>query len=83
MERSNDVSRRLVVASKLHVRDCILGLLISLNAGVIAEGQRSSNSTIPKAGVCVRDAPKLIGAHPVEVSKLVRAPKKIKDVHPE
>jgi outer membrane biosynthesis protein TonB len=67
----------------LHVRECIVGLLISLGAGVVGGSQKSSTPPVPKAGVCLREAAKLVGSQPVQIGKVVRAPKKIKNVPPD
>ena len=67
----------------LHVRDGLVGLLIGLSAGVVGGSQKSPTPPVPKAGVCLREAAKLVGPQPVQISKVVRAPKKIRDVHPD
>jgi hypothetical protein len=37
----------------LHVRGCIVGLLITLNAGVVGGSQKSSTPSVAKPGVCL------------------------------
>ena len=54
----------------LHVRDCIVGLLISLCAGVVGGSQKSPMPPVPKAGVCLSEAATLVGPQPVQISKL-------------
>jgi outer membrane biosynthesis protein TonB len=67
----------------LRVRDCMVGLLISLSAGLVGGSQKSPTPPVPKAGVCLREGAKLGGPQPVQIGRVVRAPKKIKDVPPD
>ena len=68
---------------RFQVAQVVIGLLVSLSGSTVAENQKSSPPPLPKAGVCLREGAKHVGADPVQIGKAVRAPKKIKNVFPD
>jgi outer membrane biosynthesis protein TonB len=60
----------------LHSTIAIIGSLIWFSGGVVGGSQKAPTPRRPTVGVCLREAAKLVGAQSVQVSKMVRAPKK-------
>src|SRR5688500_11966756 len=67
----------------LHVPKALVGLLIGLGGALVGASQITSPPPLPKAGVCLREGAKLVVTQPVQITKAMRAPKKIKNVLPD